>query len=313
MPLNPIIVCEIFDVWGIDFMGPFPNSFGKFYILLACDYVSKWVEGKATKSDDAKTVVEFVKTNIFCRFGVPKALISDKGTHFCNKALATLLKKYGVRHKVSTPYHPQTSGQAEISNRQIKAILEKTVNLSRKDWSQKLDDALWAYRTAYKAPLGMSPYRIVYGKGCHLPVELEHKAWWAVRSVNFDFNDASNHRKLQLQELEEIRLDAFDNELIYKEKSKMYHDRNLSRKTFKIGDKVLLYNTKLHLFPGKLRSRWLGPFIVTKVFDNGAIEIESLATSKIFTVNGHRLKHYREMMESFGVEQLTLEDAPIIM
>ena len=113
-----------------------------------------------------------------------------------------------------------------------------------------------------------------------------------------------------MQELEEIHLDAFDNELIYKERSKMYHDRHLSRKNFKIGDKVLLYNTKLHLFPGKLRSRWLGPFIVTKVFENGAIAIESLATSKIFTVNRHRLKLYREIMDNFGVEHLTLEDAP---
>ena len=136
-------------------MGLFPNSFSKLYILLACDYISKWVEAKATKTDDARTVVDFVKTNIFCRFGVPWALISDKGTHFCNKTLANLLKKYGVNHRVSTPYHPQTSGQANISNCYIKTILDKTVNLSRKDWSVKLDDALWAYRTTYKALLGI--------------------------------------------------------------------------------------------------------------------------------------------------------------
>ncbi|KAK4403960.1 Transposon Ty3-G Gag-Pol polyprotein [Sesamum angolense] len=114
MPLSPILVCEVFDVWGIDFMGPFPSSFGKSYIILGVDYVSKWVEAKATRTDDAKTVVDFVKANIFSRFGMPRAIISDRGTHFC--VVDALLKKYNVTHRVSTAYHPQTNGQAEISN-----------------------------------------------------------------------------------------------------------------------------------------------------------------------------------------------------
>ena len=123
---NSVLICEIFDVWGIDFMGLFPSSFGFMYILLAVDYVSKWVEAKATKTNDAKVVVDFVKSNIFCRFGIPRAIISDQGTHFCNKTFWNLLKKYGVQHRTSTPYHPQTNGQVEVSNREVKAILEKT-------------------------------------------------------------------------------------------------------------------------------------------------------------------------------------------
>ena len=143
-----------------------------------------------------------------------------------------------------------------MSNREIKSILEKTVNNSRKDWSKKIEEALWAYRMAFKTPLGMSPFRIVYGKACHLPVELEHKAYWATRMLNIDSKIAGEKRMLQLNELDEFRNKAYENARISKEKTKSWHDKHIARKLFKAGQRVLLFNSLLKLFPRKLKSRW---------------------------------------------------------
>ncbi|GJR25686.1 reverse transcriptase domain-containing protein [Tanacetum coccineum] len=290
MPQNSIQVCEIFDVWGIDFMGPFPSSRGNKYILVAVDYLSKWVEAKALPTNDARVVCKFLKS-LFARFGAPRAIISDRGTHFCNDQFAKVMQKYGVTHRLSTAYHPQTSGQVEVSNRGLKRILERTIGENRASWSDKLDDALWAFRTAYKTPIGCTPYKLVYGKACHLPIELEHKAYWALKQANFDLSTAGDHRKVQLNELNELRDHAYENSLIYKEKTKRIHDSKIKNRVFNVGDRVLLFNSRLKIFSGKLKSRWSGPFTITQVFPYGTVEL-SQANGPNFKVNGHRVKHY---------------------
>ncbi|CAN7042925.1 unnamed protein product, partial [Brassica rapa subsp. trilocularis] len=235
-----ILEVEVFDCLGIDFMGPFPSSYGNKYILVAVDYVSKWVEAIASPTNDASVVIKFFKSIIFPRFG---------------------------------------------------EILEKTVGTSRKDWSRKLDNTLWAYRTAYKTTLGTTPFHLLYGNSCHLPVELEHKAAWATKLLNFDIKPAAEWRLIQLNELNEIRHLAFENSKIYKERTKAYHDRKIISRHFEPDDQVLLYNSRLTLFPGKLKSRWTGPFTVTNVQPSGAITLQN-EKGQEFTVNGQRVKHY---------------------
>ncbi|GJU90689.1 reverse transcriptase domain-containing protein [Tanacetum coccineum] len=157
------------------------------------------------------------------------------------------MSKYGVTHRLATAYHPQTSGLVEVSNRYLKRILERTVGEYRTSWSDKLDDVLWAFCIAFKALIGCTPYKLVYGKSCHLPIELEHKAYWALKHANFDLKTAGDHRKLQLNEL---RDQAYENSLIYKERTKKLHDSKIKNRIFNVGDQVLLFNSRLKIFSG---------------------------------------------------------------
>ncbi|GKC61375.1 reverse transcriptase domain-containing protein [Tanacetum coccineum] len=185
-------------------MGPFPSSRGNKYILVAVDYLSKWVEAKALPTNDARVVCKFLKS-LFARFDAPRAIISDRGRHFCNDKFAKVMLKYGVTHRLSTAYHPQTSGQVE--------------------------------------------------------------------HANFDLETAGDHRKVQLNELNELRDHAYENSLIYKEKTKRIHDLKIKNRVFNVGDQVLIFNSRLKMFSGKLKSRWSGPFTIAHVFPYGTIEL----------------------------------------
>ncbi|XP_038882372.1 uncharacterized protein LOC120073639 [Benincasa hispida] len=215
---------------------------GQQYILLAVDYVSKWLEAVACARNDACTV---------------------------------------SKHKITTTYHPQTNGQAKVSNQEIKSFLEKVVNATRKDWAQRLDEALWAYRTAYKTP-----------------IELEHKAFWTVKKLNMNLDAAGAQRKLQLNELEEWRLNVYEKNKLYKEKTKRWHDHRISKKELVVGQIVLLFNSCLHLFTGKLKSGWSGPFIIKTIFPYGAVELIREDDANAFKVSVQSVKpHFEDGLE----------------
>nr|GEY97451.1 hypothetical protein [Tanacetum cinerariifolium] len=269
MPQNIIQVCEIFDAWAIDFMGPFPSSQGNRYILVAVDYLSKWVEAKALPTNDARVAVKFLKS-LFARFGTPRAIISDRRTLFYNDKFAKVMSKLG-------------------------SLIVLPLLITHKQVGK--------WRTAYKTPIGCTPYKLVHRKSCHLPIKLEHKAYWALKHVNFDLKTTGYHRKLQLNELNELRDQAYENSLIYKEKTKKLHDSKIKNRIFNVGDRILLFNSRLKIFSRKLKTRRSGPFTITKVFPYETVEL-SQPDGPNFKVNGHRVKHY------FGgdVPQLVVSD-----
>nr|GEX12710.1 DNA-directed DNA polymerase [Tanacetum cinerariifolium] len=222
MPQNSIQVCEIFDVWGINFMGPFSSSRGNKYILVAVDCMTKWVEAKALPTNDARVV--FCKGHDEVRCHSP----------------------------CSYPVSPPNK------------------------WS------------AYKTPIGCTPYKLVYGKACHLLIKLEYKAYWALKHVNFNLQTASDHRNVQLNE---VRYQAYENSLIHKEKTKRLHDSKIKDRIFNIDDRVLIFNSQLKIFSGKLISRWSCPFTISHVYPYGTIELSQLDGPN-FKINGHKLKNY---------------------
>ncbi|XP_076951091.1 uncharacterized protein LOC143624266 [Bidens hawaiensis] len=217
-----------------------------------------------------------------------------------------------VDHRISIPYHPQTSGKIEVSNRQIKHIFTKNSLNGPQGWSLNLVDALWAYRKAYKTAIGTIPYILVCGNDCHLPVELAQRAYWATKQVNTSYDDAYTARKLAFGEIEEVK--AYGCAYTYKANMNKVHDAKIRLKNFELGQRVWLYNTRMKLFPGKLKSIWAGPYPIVGIGNHGQYEIEYFDYHVRKLVNNYMLNPYSDMedIHKLGKESVsTIVTSPV--
>jgi transposase InsO family protein len=298
MPLVPLMALAPFEKWGIDFVGPIAPATRhgrKPYILVAIDYATKWVEAMACKNNDAKTVARFLYENIISRFGCPKELISDRGTHFLNETIAELTNKFLIKHRKTSPYHPRANGQTEKTNGILCKILIKTIAGSATNWDDKLWSALWAYRTAYKVTTQFTPFQLVYGQEAILPIEFELPFLRVAIDNRLGDPESLQARLLQLEALDEKRREAYLHTYAMQKYRKSFYDSKLAPKPFKVGDLVLLYDSRFFKFPGKLQIHWMGPYEIVDINPNGSAQLKDFEGKLLPTrINGYKLKLYHD-------------------
>ena len=294
MPLVPILAQAPFEKWGINFVGPIaPASKNgqKHYILVATDYVTKWAEAVATKTDNANTVATFLYENIITRFGCLKELVSDRGTHFINNTIAALTAKYEIKHRKTTPYHPRANGQTEKTNGILCKILTKTVSGAGINWDTKLFAAVWTYRTTYKVTTNATPFQLVYGQEAILPIELEVPNLRIAIEYRLGDINSLQFRLSQLEKLDETRAQALLTMEAIQKRRKSHYDSKLKLKVFKSNDLVLLYDSRFQHFPGKLQVWWHGPYRILECYPNGSVQLEDFSGIQFLTcINGNQLK-----------------------
>ena len=197
MPLQPQVTFKPFEKWGMDSLGPTnPPLKQSSYIIVCTDYLTKWAETKAIKATTKEKVAEYLRENIFYKFGYPRELVTDQGSQFTSNLIEDLLSHHKIKHINSTSYHPQANGQIEVTNRAMEEILTKVVSSSRKDWADCLVEATWAYNTTWKNTTGFTPYELVYGKKALLSIEFEYNTLRVVAQLDLDLSDAQCERLL---------------------------------------------------------------------------------------------------------------------
>ncbi|MCO5554804.1 hypothetical protein L7F22_008339 [Adiantum nelumboides] len=293
MPLRPMMGTRAFAKWGIDFVGPIAPLAYKFhaqYIIVAIDYLTKWVEAKATTKNDAKTTAQFLYENIFTRYGLPIEIVSDRETHFINEVIENLLDKFMVIHQKSAPYHPQANGQAESTNKILVRVLTKVVSESRADWDQKLHSALWTYRVAYKTSIGTTPFNMVYGIQAILPLEFLIPTLRVAKELEWTRHELSEQLEVQ-EKLDETKLRAMASIYAQKRNMKSFFDQHVINKEFATWDYILMYTLKQH--SKKLQKRGNGPYVIHDISHSGAIKLATLEGEEMPNwISGCRLKKY---------------------
>ena len=259
------------------------------------DYLTRWAEAAAVRDCSAETAARFIFEHIISRFGCPRSLTNDQGTHFINATVRSLLDTFMIQHHKSSPYHPQANGTVEAFNKILEKGLTKICNAQRDDWDKRLPAALWAYRTTVKRLTNQTPFQLVYGREAVIPAEFTVPSLLIATSLQFSEEESLWERLQELQELDEARFLAEFHQKVQKARQKAWHDRHIKTKAFQVGGKVLLYDSRFQKFPGKLQMHWLGPYFVIEIRDLGAVRLAQLEGTVIpWWVNGACLKPYQE-------------------
>jgi transposase InsO family protein len=296
MPLHVSLPLVPFEKWGIDYVGlVHPHSSrGMVYIVVATEYLTKWAEAKVVKTDTAAHAATFMYENIITRFGCPKILVSDRGTHFLNDLIREMTNRFQIDHRKTTPYHPQTNGQTERVNGILVSILRKTVIDSKRDWDVKLTAALWAYRTTYKVTTHATPFSLVYGLEATLPIEYEVESLRVAIGSRLIDKQSLKNRLTDLEELDERRRTAAQHIEAIQRRRKIIFDKRHKKRALQPGMMVMIQDARKLEFPAKFDAVWLGPYLVQAVFPNNSLQLETL-NGELFSTrtSGSRCKEYK--------------------
>lgn len=296
--LHPMMSSWPFESWGTDVIGPIdpPSSQGHRFILAAIDYFSKWEEAIPLRHVTSQHVLKFFRDHIVYRFGIPRRIISDNGTTFKSTKINNFVRRHNIEWRYSTIYYPQANGLAEAFNKTLIRILKKSLDDNKRQWHEKMVEALWAYRTTYRTPTKSTPYSLVFGTEAILPIEVQFPSLRTLAHEGISSEHGAHLRLEELSALEEKRILAQQELELYKARMIQAHDKLVRPRTFRVGDLVLVLRRPIisHCkIGGKFEPTWEGPFVIHTVYQGGSYKlIDHEGKSPMLPINGRFLKKY---------------------